>query len=46
MTPREMIIDTLRSYDAAKREIMRGVEHRSHNRRNSRTENSHLALAL
>ncbi|TWC76329.1 hypothetical protein FB593_1232 [Rhizobium sp. SJZ105] len=27
-----MITDKLRSYDAAKREIMPGVEHRSHSR--------------
>jgi putative transposase len=30
VTPRVMITDKLRSYDAAKREIIPGVEHRSH----------------
>jgi putative transposase len=41
-TPRVMITDKLRSYDAAKREIMPGVEHRSHKGLNNRAENSHL----
>jgi putative transposase len=39
-----MITDKLRSYDAAKREIMPGVEHRSHKGLNNRAENSHLAV--
>jgi putative transposase len=39
--PRVMITDKLRSYDAAKREIMPGVEHRSHKGLNNRAENSH-----
>lgn len=39
--PRVMITDKLRSYDAAKREIMRSVEHRSHKGLNNRAENSH-----
>ncbi|WP_428423943.1 IS6 family transposase [Pararhizobium sp.] len=43
-TPRVMITDKLRSYDAAKREIMPGVEHRSHKGLNNRAENSHLAV--
>lgn len=30
VTPRVMITDKLRSYDAARREIMPSVEHRSH----------------
>ena len=30
VTPRVMVTDKLRSYDAAKRDIMPGVEHRSH----------------
>ncbi len=34
--PRVMIIDKLRSYDVAKREIMPGVEHRSHKGLNNR----------
>lgn len=39
--PRVMITDKLRSYDAAKRQIMPGVEHRSHKGLNNRAENSH-----
>jgi putative transposase len=42
--PRVMIIDKLRSYDAAKREIMPGVEHRSHRGLNNRAENSHQPI--
>lgn len=40
-SPRVMITDKLRSYDAAKKEIMPGVEHRSHKGLNNRAENSH-----
>jgi putative transposase len=43
-TPRVMITDKLRSYDAAKREIMPGVEHRSHKGLNNRAENSHQPI--
>ncbi|OEC97107.1 IS6 family transposase [Rhizobium sp. YK2] len=39
--PRVMVTDKLRSYDAARREIMPGVEHRSHKGLNNRAENSH-----
>lgn len=39
--PRVMISDKLRSYGAATREIMPGVEHRSHKGLNNRAENSH-----
>jgi len=39
--PRVMVIDKLRSYGAAKREIMPGVEHRQHKGLNNRAENSH-----
>src|ERR1700758_4273061 len=39
--PRVLITDKLRSYGAAKREIMPGVEHRQHKGLNNRTENSH-----
>lgn len=39
--PRVMITDKLRSYAAAKREIMPGVEHRQHKGLNNRAENSH-----
>ena len=39
--PRVIITDKLRSYGAAKREILPGVEHRQHKRLNNRVENSH-----
>ena len=39
--PRVMITDKLASYDAAKKEIMPGVEHRQHKGLNNRAENSH-----
>jgi hypothetical protein len=38
---RLLITDKLRSYGAAKREIMPGVEHRQHKGLNNRAENSH-----
>lgn len=41
-TPRVLITDKLKSYDAAKEEIMPGVEHRQHKGLNNRAENSHL----
>lgn len=42
--PRVMVTDKLRSYDAAKREIMPGVEHRSHKGLNNRAENFHQPI--
>lgn len=39
-----MITDKLRSYGAAKRQIMPTLEHRSHKGLNNRAENSHLPL--
>jgi putative transposase len=36
-----MITDKLRSYGAAKREVMSGVEHRSNKGPNNRAEDSH-----
>ena len=39
--PRVMITDKLKSYGAAKRTIMPGVEHRQHKGLNNRAENSH-----
>ncbi|MFT4961415.1 MAG: putative transposase [Paracoccaceae bacterium] len=39
--PRVIITDKLRSYGAAKPEIMPGVEHRLHKGLNNRAENSH-----
>jgi putative transposase len=38
---RVLITDKLKSYDAAKAEIMPGVEHRQHKGLNNRAENSH-----
>jgi transposase-like protein len=39
--PRVLITGKLRSYAAARREIMPGVEHRPHKSLNNRAENSH-----
>ncbi len=39
--PRVIITDKLKSYAAAKREILPGVEHGQHKRLNNRVENSH-----
>lgn len=39
--PRVIITDKLKSYGAAKREVLPGVEHRQHKRLNNRAENSH-----
>src|SRR5262244_142896 len=39
--PRVIITDKLKSYVAAKREILPGVEHRQHRYLNNRAENSH-----
>jgi putative transposase len=41
---KRIITDKLPSYGAARREIMPGVEHRSHKGLNNRAENSHLPL--
>ena len=42
MAPKRIITDKLRSYGAAKRQVMPHVEHRSHKGLNNRAENSHL----
>ncbi len=42
--PKRIVTDKLRSYGAARRQIMPGVEHRSHKGLNNRAENSHLPL--
>lgn len=42
--PKRTITDKLRSYPAAKREVIPDVEHRSHKGLNNRAENSHLPL--
>src|ERR671930_1371478 len=39
--PRVIITDQLKSYGAAKRDILPGVEHRQHRYLNNRAENSH-----
>lgn len=39
--PRVMVTDKLKSYGAAKRDVMPGVEHRQHKGINNRAENSH-----
>jgi hypothetical protein len=39
--PRVLVTDKLKSYAAAKREIMPGVGHRQHKGLNNRAENSH-----
>ena len=42
--PRVVVTDKLRSYSAAKAELMPGVEHRLHKGLNNRAENSHLPV--
>jgi len=44
VAPKRMITDKLRSYGAARRQVMQGVEHRSHKGLNNRAENSHVPL--
>jgi putative transposase len=44
MSPKRIITDKLRSFGAAKREVMPDIEHRSHKGLNNRAENSHLLL--
>ncbi|CUX02271.1 transposase (fragment) [Agrobacterium genomosp. 2 str. CFBP 5494] len=44
LAPKRIITDKLRSYGAAKRDVMPTVEHRSHKGLNNRAENSHLPL--
>jgi putative transposase len=44
LLPKRIVTDKLRSYGAARRQIMPGVEHRSHKGLNNRAENSHLPL--
>lgn len=42
--PRWIVTNKFRSYGAAKRELVPGIEHRSHKGLNNRAENSHLPL--
>lgn len=44
LAPKRMITDKLRSYGAARRQIMPNVEQRSHKGLNNRAENSHVPL--
>jgi putative transposase len=44
MKPKRIITDKLRSYGAAREQIMPNVEHRSHKGLNNRVENSHVFL--
>ncbi len=44
LTPRRIVTDKLRSYGAARRDVMPVIEHRSHKGLNNRAENSHLPL--
>lgn len=44
-TPKRMITDKLRSYAAARRQVMPNVEHRSHKGLNNRAQNSHVTAA-
>ncbi|MEP0919877.1 IS6 family transposase [Leptolyngbya sp. DQ-M1] len=39
--PRVMVTDKLKSYEAAKKQVMKNVEHRQHKGLNNRAENSH-----
>lgn len=44
VAPKRMITDKLRSYGAARRQVMPEVEHRSHKGLNNRAENAHVPL--
>jgi len=44
LTPKRIVTDKLRSYGAARREVMPAVEHQSHKGLNNRAENSHVPL--
>jgi putative transposase len=44
LMPKRIVTDKLRSYGAARRNVMPAVEHRSHKGLNNRAENSHLPL--
>jgi putative transposase len=44
--PRVIVTEKLKSYGAAKREILPGVEHRQHKGLNNRAENSHQPTRL
>jgi putative transposase len=44
LAPKRIITDKLRTYGAAKRQVMPEVEHRSHKGLNNRAENSYMPL--
>lgn len=44
LPPKRMITDKLRSYGAARRQVLPDIEHRSHKGLNNRAENSHVPL--
>ena len=44
LSPKRIITDKLRSYGAARRDVMPGIEHRLHKGLNNRAENSHVPL--
>jgi putative transposase len=44
LLPKRIITDKLRSYGAARHQVMPNVEHRSHKGLNNRAENSHVPL--
>ncbi len=44
LAPKRITTDKLRSYGAAKRQVMPEIEHRSHKGLNNRAENSHVPL--
>lgn len=44
LSPKRIVTDKLRSYGAARRDVMPAVEHRSHKGLNNRAEDSHVPL--
>jgi putative transposase len=46
MPPKRIVTDKLRSYGAAKRDVMPAIEHRPHKGLNTRAENSQLPLCV
>ena len=46
LAPKRIVTDKLRSYGAARRDVMSAVEHRLHKGLNNRAENSHVPLRI
>jgi putative transposase len=44
--PRGIITDKLKSYEAAKKQVMKNVKHRQHKGLNNRAENSHQPIRV